>query len=103
MNLTLSNKIRLMEQRRFYTDRDKNPCWYVEAQKSDKRRQFKWKVGVKYLGETEEYLFGVTGFDVNDDLIWNNIVSQSFAEQLLDVFKSGGKKAVKEWLKEENV
>jgi hypothetical protein len=74
----------------------------VEAQKSDKRRQFKWKIGVKYLGETEEYLFGVIAFDVNDDAVWSNVTSRSFAEELLETFKIGGKKAVKERLKEEN-
>ena len=102
MNLSLSSKIRLMSPHKFYTDRDKNPCWYAEIQKADKRRQLKWRVGVKYLGETEDCCVGVTSFDVNADDVWAYVTSQKFAEQLLELFKTGGKKAVKEWLKEEN-
>ena len=100
MNLTLSSKIRQINPRYFFTDREKLPCWYVEAVPSDKRRQFKWKVGVKFRGETEEYTQGVTVFDTSNDEVWTYVTSQSFALKLLNLFKSGGKKAIKDWLKE---
>jgi len=89
-----------MKPRDFY-EVDKLPCWYAIIEKGEKRKQLKWKIGVKYLGETEEYSFGVTSFNLEDEKVWNNLNSLSFANNLIKLFKSGGKKAVKEWLRNE--
>ncbi len=101
MNLSLSSKIRQMNPRSFFTDREKNPCWYVIVERGEKRKQIKWKVGVKFRGETEEYVLGASYFDTADDAVWNKLNSQQFAQELLEAFRFGGKKAAKEWLKEE--
>ena len=100
MNLLLSSKIRLMDRRRFFNDLADQPCWYVEFEKAEKRRQAKWKVGVKYLGEKEEYLVGLTSFELENNEIWANVTSQQFATDLIAFYRSGGIKSVKEWLKD---
>jgi hypothetical protein len=103
MNLLLSNKIKLLDRRRFFSDAADQPCWIVEFQKADRRRQCKWKVGVHYMGEKEEHLVGLTSFEVENNDVWSNLTSKQFAIDLLDIFKSGGIKSVKEWVKDESV
>jgi hypothetical protein len=100
MNLLLSNKIRLMDRRRFFSDTSDQPCWYVEFEKADKRRQCKWKLGVKFLGEKEEHLVGLTSFEVENNDVWAQVTSKQFAIDLLAEYKSGGIKTAKEWLKD---
>ena len=100
MNLLLSNKIRLLDPRRFFCDTADQPCWYTEFQKGEKRRQCKWKLGVKYLGEKEEHLVGLASFETENNDIWAQVTSQQFAIDLLKIYRTSGIKAAKEWLKD---
>jgi hypothetical protein len=100
MNLLLSSKVRLLDSRRFFSETADQPCWSVEFQKVEKRRQCKWKIGVKYLGEKEEHFVGLTGFDVENNDIWYQVTSQQFAINLLSIYKLEGIKSVKEWIKD---
>jgi hypothetical protein len=101
MNLLLSSKLRLMDPRKFFNEREYQPCWYVSFQPGEKRRQCKWKVGVKFGQEVEEHLFGLASFDLEDEKVWSSVTSQEFALKLLDTFRTGGKNVVKEWLKDD--
>lgn len=101
MNLSLSNKLRAMNPRFFFDFRVDQPCWYAVLERGERRRQYKWRVGVKYLGETEEHTFGVTCLKTDDDAVWADVCSESFAAGLVEAFRLGGKKAVSERLKDE--
>ena len=103
MNLSLSNRIRQMSKRKFFTEREYQPCWYAVLEVGEKRKQYKWKVGVKFGMETEDHLYSLSGFDVDNDEVWATIASAEFAKKLIDIFRSEGKNAVKEWLKDESI
>lgn len=78
----------------------KLPCWYADFEKGEKRKDCVWKVGVKRDGQQkEEFSFKASkAGDIKDDEEWNKITSPDFAITLLDKYKAGGQKAVKEWL-----
>ena len=80
----------------------KMPCWYADFEKGEKRKDCVWKVGVKRDGEqNEEFTFKASkAGDTTDDAQWEQITSPDFAIKLLDKYKTGGQKAVKEWLKQ---
>ena len=101
MNLLLSNKLRLINPHFFFDFRVDQPCWYAFLDRADKKRQYHWRIGVKYLGETEEHTFSLASFKVEQESVWSKLCSQSFGEQLVDQFRSGGKPAVSDWLKEQ--
>jgi hypothetical protein len=65
------------------------PCKYAEYYKD----QNEWKVGVKFKNTNEEYVFSTKDYKGNLD-----VVSVEFAIMVLEVYKLGGKKAVKSWL-----
>ena len=82
-----------------FTD-DKQPCWYADMERADKKKDYKWKVGCKHEGKTEEYSFKLSkAGDVNDDKFWQRATDVDFALQLIDMFKQGGAKAIRAWIK----
>lgn len=85
MNLSLSYKIKLMDQRKFFDERTIQPCWYISVEKNEKKQNFKCKIGVKLGTELEEHTFITQS---NDNIF-----------QLLSIFQRGGFKDVKEFLK----
>jgi hypothetical protein len=103
MNLSLSTKLRSIKPSHFFDERVAQPCWYISLEKSEKRRQYKWTVGVKWVVDTEEHSFGLTAFDLNDEQVWAQVTSYDFAQQLLNIFKAEGKQGVKSFLKEVDV
>jgi hypothetical protein len=103
MNLLLSSKLRMMNPHKFFSEKEYQPCWYVSFVRAEKRKQCKWKVGVKFGQEVEEHLFSLASFDLDDERVWSHVGSQDFAIQLLDVFRAGGRNSAKEWLKDDKV
>lgn len=99
MNLLLSNKLRLINPHFFFDFRVDQPCWYAFLDRAEKKKQYKWRIGVKYLGETEEHAFSVASFKVDDQSVWSSLCSRSFGERLVDLFRTGGKQAASDWLK----
>lgn len=79
---------------------ERQPCWYADVEVAEKRKDYKWKVGCKHEGNTNEYSFKAEKIgNVDDDTLWNRITGADFAIELLDLFKSGGTEAVKKWVK----
>jgi hypothetical protein len=78
---------------------DKQPCWYVEIEKREAREKAKWKVGVKHASKTDEYSFKISkAGDIKDDKFWARATSKEFAIKLLELYKTGGRKAVRDWV-----
>ena len=80
-------------------DSDTQPCWYVDVDKSDKD-DCSWKVGIKSKNYNEEYEFRFSeiGKTRTKETI-ESVNDPNFPIKLLDKFKSGGKRAVKDWFK----
>jgi len=79
---------------------DKQPCWYADMENASKRKDYKWKVGCKHEGKTDEYSFKISkAGDVNNDKFWKRATGVDFAIELIDLFKHGGAKAIKDWIK----
>ena len=64
------------------------------------RKGCSWKVGVK--GDaSEEYSFKASKVgDVDNDKVWDRVRSKEFVVDLVDRFKDGCHKSVKEWIKD---
>jgi len=79
---------------------DKQPCWYADMERGPKRKDYKWKVGCKHDGNTDEYSFKISkAGDIDDDEFWSRATSVDFAAELIDLFRNGGQKSVKDWVK----
>lgn len=79
---------------------DRQPCWYADIERSDKRKDCKWKVGCKNDGQTDEYSFKISkAGDVDDNDFWSRATGLDFATELIDLFKNGGQQSVKRWIK----
>lgn len=79
---------------------DKQPCWYADMERGPKRTDYKWKVGCSHEGNVDEYSFAISKVgDVHDDEFWNRMTSIDFATELIDTFRNGRQKAVREWLR----
>lgn len=84
-------------------DGDKTPCFYADIEKAEKRKEWRWKVGCKYFGaaKDEEYAFKISkAGDVDDEQVWQRMISAEFAIELISLFKDGGELAVKNWIKQ---
>jgi hypothetical protein len=82
-------------------DGDHAPCYYADIEKDEKRKEWKWKVGCKYQGQTEEYSFKMSkAGDIEDKDFWQRVTSLEFATELIDLFREGGELAVKNWIKD---
>jgi len=78
---------------------DKQPCWYADMERGDSR-DYRWKVGCKHDGKDEEYSFKISkAGDVDDDEFWTRATGVDFATELIDLYRQGGQRAVKEWIK----
>lgn len=79
---------------------DKQPCWYADIEQATKKKDYKWKVGCKKGGKTEEYSFKISNAgDVNNSDFWQRATGIDFATELIDLFRDGGQKSIKEWIK----
>ena len=79
---------------------DRQPCWYADMEQALKKKDYKWKVGCKQDGKTEEYSFKVSkAGDVNDSNFWDRVTGIDFASELIDLFRQGGQKSVKDWIR----
>lgn len=80
---------------------DRQPCWYANLDEASDRPKATWTVGIKEEGEDKrEYSFRPSkAGDVTDDEFWQRITSPDFAVELIDTFRGGGEKAVKDWIK----
>ena len=72
------------------------PCWYVEYSKE----LLEWKIGIKSKTNNEEYLFSITSIKNYQDQL-DKIKSLDFGLALLELYKKGGKRAVKSWISKE--
>jgi hypothetical protein len=81
-------------------DTDRQPCWYVQVEKAEEQKDYSWKVGVKGNAHSEEHEFKFSEIGKsNDTETWNLASSPNFPFNILEKFKIGGKKAVKDWFK----
>ena len=81
-------------------DTDRQPCWYVQVEKAEEQKDYSWRVGIKGSTHTEEHEFKFSEIGKsNDTETWNLVSSPNFPFKLLEKFKVGGKKAVKDWFK----
>lgn len=81
-------------------DSDRQPCWYVQVDRAEKQKDHSWKVGVKGNTHNEEHEFKFSEISKSNDMeTWNIVNSPNFPFKLLEKFKVGGKKAVKDWFK----
>lgn len=79
-------------------DADRQPCWYIEVNKNS--QDHSWKIGVKSRNHNEEYEFKSSEISKSrNDETTEIIDAQDFPIKLLDKFKAGGKKAVRDWFK----
>lgn len=79
---------------------DKQPCWYADIERGAKRKDYKWKIGCNHDGNAEEYSFKISkAGDVDDDEFWARATGVDFATELIDLFREGGQKAIKDWVK----
>jgi len=79
-------------------DVDKQPCWYVKINKTED--DCYWKVGVKSRTHNEEHEFKLSDLSKSQAKdISESISTSDFPIKLLDKFRNGGKKGVKDWFK----
>lgn len=79
---------------------EKQPCWYADIEQASKRKDYKWKVGCKQDGKTEEYSFKISkAGDVTNGDFWTRATGIDFATELIDLFREGGQKSVKDWIR----
>jgi hypothetical protein len=91
----------LSETKLKYVDLERMPCTYVELERAEKRKDWKWKVGCKFFGAANdvEYSFKVSkAGDTDNEKFWLRTTGVDFAVELIDVFRDGGERAVKEWI-----
>jgi len=79
-------------------DSNRFPCWYADFDKQTTLKQSKWKVGVKSDDKSEEYSFMLSSVKNYSDESWSRYTSLEFATSLLSLYRTSGKKAVKEWI-----
>lgn len=80
---------------------DKYPCWYANMKRGKKRKDYKWEVGYNYNGKSDEYSFKISKIgDVDDNKFWNHVTSEDFAIELIELYKNGGQKNIKNWIKQ---
>jgi hypothetical protein len=85
---------------RHFDEVDKYPCWYANIKRSEKRNDCKWEVGCNYDGKSDEYSFKISKIgDIKNDKFWNYVTSEDFAVKLIDLYKNGGQKNIKNWVK----
>lgn len=77
-------------------DDNYQPCWYAEYSKET----LEWKVGVKSKIKNDEYLVSITSIKNYQNQL-DKIKSLEFGVSLLELYKKGGKKAVKNWISKE--
>ena len=71
------------------------PCFYANIE------DYKWKVGCKHDGKTDEYSFKFSKLgNVNDSDFWDEVTSHHFAIKLIELFRQGGQKSVKKWIQD---
>lgn len=79
---------------------ERQPCWYADLERGSSKKDYKWKVGCKYDGNTDEYSFKISDVgDVNDNDFWSVITSADFATKLIDTYKAGGKDLLEKQIK----
>ena len=79
---------------------DRQPCWYADMERGGNRQDYKWTVGRKYDGQVDEYSFSISkAGDIGNDDFWDRATGLDFATDLIDLFKDGGQKSVKKWIK----
>lgn len=77
------------------------PCWYANVEQAARRKDYKWKVGCKHDGKTDEYSFKFSKLgNIKDEERWNEITSTDFAIKLIELFRQGGQKTVKKWVQD---
>lgn len=80
---------------------DRQPCWYADLEAADNRKDYKWKIGCKKDGQTEEYSFKISkAGDVSDESFWAHATGLDFAVELIELYKKGGQQSVKQWIKD---
>lgn len=86
------------QQEVFKNDFEDNyqPCWYAEYNKET----IEWKVGVKSKTNNDEYLFTANSVKNYQNHL-DKIKSLDFGLALLESYKKGGKKAVKNLISKE--
>jgi len=77
----------------------KQPCWYVDINKSEKKKDYKWKIGIKNTEQNEEFECKFSEISSNNHSIWDRIRDNAFAIELLQKFKMGGESAIRDWFK----
>lgn len=75
----------------------RQPCWYVNLGESNGIKI--WVVGCKYDGQSDEYIFELSGVaDLSDASSIEHATGKDFAIKLLDTFRQGGSEAIKKWI-----
>ena len=97
--LNASDNTESPEEYLIFDDEGKQPCWYANVEKADTQKESEWTVGVVYPnGKKDEYCFKFSKIGRSKKAM-EKAESQDFGVKLLETFKSGGQKAVDEWLK----
>lgn len=95
---TLNASAKTSIVRPVYDDDGKQPCWYAEVEREENSKDNKWRVGVVHPdGKKDEFSFKFSKVGKGKDSI-ERAGTGEFGIQVLDKFKEGGEKAVKEWL-----
>lgn len=100
MNMLLSTKLRAIDSSVFFRESALRPCWYANFVRHSDKRKCGWNIGVKYAGEEEEQFVSFSDINVCDTSCWNRVTSISFVAEIIDAYRVGGIKYVKELLKE---
>lgn len=74
------------------------PCWYADFDRQENKKQSKWKVGVKADDKSEDYSFALSAIKNYSEENWGRYTSLEFATTMLSLYRTKGKKAVKEWI-----
>jgi len=79
-----------------------HPCFYAAIEKSDKRKNWLWKIGCKKENEkSEELMFKMYKFgDVNDEKVWQKVTNIDFAIMLIGVYRESGEAGIKQLIKD---
>lgn len=78
---------------------DRQICWYAVLEKSSDRTDWKWNVGTKHQGHTDECSFLVSDFgDIADDLEFSLLIGEEMAVKLISLFKSDGESSIQGWI-----
>ena len=78
------------------------PCWYATSEKVGTIKEYKWRVGCVYPDHKDEVVLAFNEFgDLKNKDTYKDIIGARFAIRLIALFRKGGEREIRNWMKGE--